>query len=564
MQSFSRSLCRALKLAVALVAVFAVRLTSSRKVRVENGVIALTEDDFHQAVHHFKLILVAFYDPESDWPKAERKQFERAAQHLRKSTKEPVMRLAKVDWWEHMKLAEHYNPEKQPWPVYKLFRDSYDYPFLGNRNAHGFTTFMENEQYMMTSKLQELVKELPFNERTGKADTDDFIAAAKEEQVALLGAFQALNSQQALLFKKLPWRDHMDHITFGISDDVSLGVRYKIGHFLNGEGGLMLFRSWEPRRIVYPDPFPADILVLQKWLERESRRPAVSNIETMKDAQKLATDGRPVQMYVFARDVQDESLQESLRFAHEHGHGMARVLCRAFGETGQDLRGGLRQSFDESDAELGDSAVMGVVIVRWGHFADGTMETKVYEMPTGSEYEAKMSSEGLGAALLLFENDFKLNTKTDKLRRKVASAAAVDDSLSPLKVVNGNEFHSRVMMAPGPVFMLFHTTEMESAKGSYAYFEEQLRRLAQTYRSSNVMIAKMDIELNELDHPKLALSLAYPSLILFPSKGKTDPVVFKFTADTTNDGKIDAALLVEWLTEHGVGPTAADPGGEEL
>jgi hypothetical protein len=635
-----------------LLLLISLNFCSSRKLAVEKGVIKLDDDNFYSTVDHFDLLLVAFYDPDSDWENLEGKQFEKAAKHLRKNKQKPMMRLAKVDWWENLKLAESFKG-KNTWPVYKFFQSGLDYDFRGTPNALGFTSFMENEQYVMTSKLQEMVKEI----EDGKSQTDSFAAQAKDGDVALLGTFRELNSQIAIAFKKLPWRDNMAHIAFGITDDPMAAIRFKIGHCMSGNGGMVLFRSWD-KPVNYPKPlYAGDFAPVLKWLRHESRRSIHDGVLTMDDALKLAGNSQTtLHMYTFARDPTDKLLRASISLAYLRTEGkVLHVLCDAFAAESTGVRQGLRVSFegqqqsvDEQSssiqAEGGEKGgapgsnvtnvvtnVIGVVLVKWMR-SGGSYRPRLYEMPLhkGSRYQEAMSmvkptaekdSEkdsaevgsvtegsvtvegtplqdssiaqaaaegvpgggeaagrdfplplyGVANGLDLFARDFLAagamgdGTIPNSLRRNIISAPAVDDSHSPLKIVVGDEFHTRVTQSKMDVFLLFHATSMLDRGGQYSNFEQQFRRLAVSFKSApSVMIAKMDVEANELDHPRLTVGTAKPSVILLKASDPLKPIVYEY-------GKqIDAAQMVEFLDSHGIkmggghSANADEVGGDEL
>jgi hypothetical protein len=431
------------------------------QMKVEKGVLVLGDADFHKAVDHFNLLLVAFYDPDSDWDKVAAKQFEKAAKHLRKNKKKPLMRLAKVNWWDNIQLAERHNDAKT-WPAYIFFKEGRSYVYSGAENALGFTSFMENEQYVMTSKMMEMVKEI----EDGKAATDSFAMQAKEGDVALLGSFRELNTQHAITFKKLPWRDNMKHILFGITDDPMAAIRLNIGHSVNGNGGMILYRSWAGP-VVYREPLDSgDFGPVLKWLRHESRPSIVNNVLTMDDAVKLAKNGRNVHMYVFVRGKadQEENEEQKIRGALSQVYTKSKgrllqVISDAFAEDNTDIKEELRRNFDPSAQSTGVTGLTGhrvrdtsgapagvvdVVLVKWVRVG-GVFKPRIYEMPLeqDSPYVRAMTAEvrkapsgphepgevpltGLAAGLDLFARDFLGGQ--NNVRRLVLSEEPFDDS----------------------------------------------------------------------------------------------------------------------------------------
>jgi hypothetical protein len=109
--------------------------------------------------------------------------------------------------------------------------------------------------------------------------------------------------------------------------------------------------------------------------------------------------------------------------------------------------------------------------------------------------------------------------------------------------------------------MLFYATGMLSTvdgPGDYSNFEQQFRRLAVSFKDTpSVMIAKMDIEANEIDHPQLAVGTLKPSIVLLKDSDKQGPVVYNYGKE------IDAAAMVEFLEEHAIRINAGSGGADE-
>jgi thiol-disulfide isomerase/thioredoxin len=157
--------------------------------------------------------------------------------------------------------------------------------------------------------------------------------------------------------------------------------------------------------------------------------------------------------------------------------------------------------------------------------------------------------------LTAFSNSFHAG----QLRPFWKSAAPEDDSDKHVKVIVGSQFNQRVMENDKDVLVQFSVpfSKCGACKSLAPNYEKLGKRFA-TMGIDSVMIATMDIEDNEIDHPKLTANGfildgyrggGFPILMFFPGNAKANPIVYNGKG-SLGKGIIAVEEYVEFLKEH--------------
>ncbi|XP_059175392.1 protein disulfide-isomerase A4-like [Physella acuta] len=108
------------------------------KLRYEDSVLVLNEDNFDEVIQDNPVVLVEFYAPWCGHCKQLTPEYAAAAKELAKA--DPPVLLGKVDATVHSKLAERF--EVQGYPTLKFFRDGKEYSYEGPRVKDGIVSYM--------------------------------------------------------------------------------------------------------------------------------------------------------------------------------------------------------------------------------------------------------------------------------------------------------------------------------------------------------------------------------------------------------------------------------------
>jgi len=110
-------------------------------VETDNGVLVLTDANFHEEVKKHEHLLVEFYAPWCGHCKSLAPEYEKAAETLSKL--DPPFFLAKVDATEQKKVAEEFGV--QGFPTLKWFVDGKASDYSGGRTAETIVSWIQKK-----------------------------------------------------------------------------------------------------------------------------------------------------------------------------------------------------------------------------------------------------------------------------------------------------------------------------------------------------------------------------------------------------------------------------------
>jgi len=120
----------------------------------------------------------------------------------------------------------------------------------------------------------------------------------------------------------------------------------------------------------------------------------------------------------------------------------------------------------------------------------------------------------------MLEEAKKKKAEAEKMKpdAKGASAAEVDDSALPLKIITRSNFQQRVLDADEPAFVEFYAPWCGHCKTLMPKMEALGKKLADG--GDNTLIGKCDMTANDMDEWSLPMN-GFPTLVFFPREDKS-------------------------------------------
>lgn len=458
------------KLYTLLAFVLSAYVAAASEIKVEDGVLVLTTDNFKNAIADNEYILVEFYAPWCGHCKALAPEYAKAAQEL--AEKESPIKLAKVDATVESEVAEQYGV--RGYPTIKLFRSGAPIEYTGGRQAADIISWLNKKTGP------------PAKELATVADVEEFL---KANEIAVVGFFKNSESEAAKTF--LTVANSLDSFVFGVSSDDAVFSKYEVT-----DGAVLLFKPFDEKKSVFEGELSTETLT--KFIQAQSL-PLL--VEFNHDSASKIFGG---------------SVKSHLLFfvSKEAGH-IAKYV-----EPLKDLAKEYREeilfvtiSSDEEDHQ------------RIFEFFGMTKE----EVPTIrlirlEEDMAKYKPENNELTESNIREFLKLFTE-GKLKQHLLSQELPEDwDKNPVKVLVSTNFDSVAFDKSKDVLVEFYAPWCGHCKQLAPTFE----KLGEKYKDNeNIVIAKMDSTANELEHTKIT---SFPTIKLFR---KGDNKVIDYNLDRT-------------------------------
>lgn len=208
-----------------LVAFVATCSSAEEEVKVEEGVLVLTKDNFKATISGNEFVLVEFYAPWCGHCKALAPEYAKAAQQL--AEKESNIKLAKVDATEHGELAEEF--QVRGYPTIKFFRSGVPVEYSGGRQASEIVAWV-------TKKTGPPFKELNSVEEAEKL--------LKDNEIALIGFFKNPESDEAKAY--IATANALDTFIFGLTSNDDVIAKYEAK-----DGSVILFKPFDEKKAIF-------------------------------------------------------------------------------------------------------------------------------------------------------------------------------------------------------------------------------------------------------------------------------------------------------------------------
>ncbi|KAL9905154.1 protein disulfide isomerase [Glossina fuscipes fuscipes] len=441
-------------------------------IKVEDGVLVLTTENFKQAVADNEYILVEFYAPWCGHCKALAPEYAKAAQQL--AEKESRIKLAKVDATVEGSLAEEY--QVRGYPTLKFFRNGIPVEYNGGRQAEDIFAWVNKKTGP------------PAKDLANVADAKTFL---KDNEIALIGFFKQQDSDEAKAF--IAAANALDRFAFGITSNDEVIAKHEVK-----DGSVVLFKPFDEKKTVFDGPFDEENL--KKFVQVHSLPLIVEfNHES---ASKIFGGSIKSHLLFFV----------SKEAGHIDKHVMPLTdLARKYRE---DILFVTISSDEEDHARI------------FEFFGMSKEEVPTVRLIKLEEDMAKYKPESndLSADVI---KDFLQKFMQGMLKQHLLSQELPDDwDKNPVKVLVATIFDTVVYDTKKDVLVEFYAPWCGHCKQLAPIYDQ----LGEKYKDhDSIVIAKMDATANELEHTKIS---SFPTIKLYR---KGDNKVIDYTLDRTLD-----------------------------
>lgn len=198
---------------------------AAEDIKLDEGVLVLTKDNFKSAVEDNEFILVEFYAPWCGHCKALAPEYAKAAKQLEEQGS--AIKLGKVDATEEQDLAEQYSI--RGYPTLKFFRKGTPSEYSGGRQADDIVNWLLKKTGPPARDLSSLESAKEFVEG---------------HNVVVIGFFKDQTTDAAKAF--LDVAASLDDIPFGITGDDAVLSQYEAK-----DDSLILFKKFDEGKVIY-------------------------------------------------------------------------------------------------------------------------------------------------------------------------------------------------------------------------------------------------------------------------------------------------------------------------
>jgi len=439
------------------------------KIKTEEKVLVLDDDNFDEAIAQHEFIMVEFYAPWCGHCKSLAPEYAKAAKALDKEGSE--IKLAKVDATEAKGLASRF--EVKGFPTLKFFRSGTPGAYEGGRTS---------------DEIVQWVKKRTGPLATSVASVEDLNNMKEANDVFAIGLFSDESSAGAKAF--LGAAGNFDHISFGISTDAS--VKKELGV---EKDTVVVVKTFDDLR---------NDMAVQSFHTAESLGTfivthATPLIQTFSDE----TSGD-----IFKSPVQKHMLFFTDPSAKHHDSTVA-----AFRDAAADFRGqALMINVPKSEDRVMEYFGITKDDLPTAVLADMSDEGSMKKYPLPGPHDVDAVKAFMGAAL---QGTLKPTLKSEE--------ADPSDTEGPVTVLRGKTFQELVVDNSKDVLVEFYAPWCGHCKQLAPTYDEVGEVFAD---EENVVIAKMDATANEIDVPGVNVR-GFPTLIFFKGNDKGNPVVYE-------------------------------------
>lgn len=476
---------------LAVVAVAIVLAKTEAEIKVEEGVLVLTKDNFKAAISDNEYVLVEFYAPWCGHCKALAPEYAKAAQQL--AEKESKIKLAKIDATEQSELAEEY--QVRGYPTIKFFRSGVPIDYSGGRQAADIITWVTKKTGPPTRELNTV------------EEAEQFL---KDNEIALIGFFKNQESDGAKAF--ISAASALDSFAFGTTNNDDVITKYEAK-----DGSVVLFKPFDEKRSVFEGEF--NLENLKKFAEVESL-PLL--VEFNHDSASKIFGG---------------AIKSHLLFFVSKAAGHVEEYVEPLKEVAKEYRENILFVIISSDEE--DHVR---IFEFFGMNKDEVPSLRLIKLEEDMA-KYKPESKDLSAPAI---REFLKKFMEGKLKQHLlAQELPKDWDKQPVKVLVAGNFEEVALDKSKDVLVEFYAPWCGHCKQLAPIYEQ----LGEKYKDNkSILITKMDATANELESIKIS---SFPTIKLFR---KGDNKVIDYTLDRTLDefvrfleagGEVEAAPAPE-------------------
>ena len=441
-------------------------------IKVEDGVLVLTKDNFKAAISDNDFVLVEFYAPWCGHCKALAPEYAKAAQQL--AEKESNIKLAKVDATEQGDLAEEY--QVRGYPTLKFFRSGVPVEYGGGRQAGDIIAWV-------TKKTGPPTKELNTVE-----EVEQFL---KENEIALIGFFKNQDSDEAKAY--ISAANALDTFVFGLTKNDDVLAKYEVK-----DATVLLFKPFDEKKSVFEGDF--NVENIKKFAQVESL-PLI--VEFNHDSASKIFGG---------------SIKSHLLFFVSKADGHIEKYVEPLKEIAKEYREDILFVTISSDEE--DHTRI------FEFFGMNKEEVPTLRLIKLEEDMAKYKPESNDLSAETIRAFLKKFMEGKLKQHLLAQDLPEDWDKQPVKVLVASNFEAVALDKSKDVLVEFYAPWCGHCKQLAPIYDQ----LGEKYKDNeSVVIAKMDATVNELESIKIS---SFPTIKLFR---KGDNKVIDYGLDRTFD-----------------------------
>lgn len=466
---------------------------SEAEIKTEENVLVLTKDNFAGAIANNEFILVEFYAPWCGHCKHLAPEYAKAATQL--AGQDSPIKLGKVDATQEQDLAEQFGVKG--YPTLKFFRNGSPIEYSGGRQADDIVSWL-------VKKTGPPAKELKTVE-----EAREYVQSVN---VIILGFFKDRESEAAKNFLKVA--ASLDDQVFGITSEKDVYDDYDAEC-----GQVILLKKFDEGKVVYDGGNNED--ELKKWITAQSL-PLIVEF-SHETASKI-----------FGGDIKNHLL---LFLSKEAGHFEKYV--DGVKPSAEKFRG--KVLFVTIDTDEDDHAR---IMEFFGMKKEEVLSMRLIGLEEDmSKYKpenAEISPENVES----FVSDFL----GGKLKQHLLSQDLPEDwNKTPVWTLVATNFDQVVFDESKNVLVEFYAPWCGHCKQLVPIYDS----LGENYsKNKDVVIAKMDSTVNELEHTKIT---SFPTIKLYTKENK----VIDYNGERTLEG------LIKFVESGGEYGQAASEEAEE-
>jgi protein disulfide-isomerase A1 len=489
-----------MRLAVAIIpclmtALFAVVLCEN-EIKTDEGVLVLTKGNYEKAIKDNEFVLVEFYAPWCGHCKALAPEYVKAAKKL--EDQGSSIKLGKVDATEEGELAEE-NGVKG-YPTLKFYRNGKQIDYSGGRTADEIVNWLLKKTGPAAATL---------------ASSEELKTLVDGNEVVVVGFFSAADSEAAKQY--LAAAEGIDEYPFALVTDSAIASENKASGDV-----VVVFKKFDDGRAELSSDLTEENI--SKFIKAEALPLIVDfNHET---AQKVF--GGEIRSHVLmflSKEAghYDKYLENHRPLAKEVKDKLLYVSIN----TDDEDHGRILEFFGMKKEEIPAARLI--------RLADEMAKYK----PTGNVLENVDEMRS-------FINDFV----EGKLKQHLLSQDLPEDwDKTPVKTLVASNFDDVALNKEKDVLVEFYAPWCGHCKQLAPIYDKLGEKFAD---NSNIVVAKMDATVNELEHTKIN---SFPTIKLYK---RGDNKVVEYNGERTLEG------LSKFLeTDGSYGQAAPDQGEEE-
>jgi len=441
----------------------------------EEGVLVLTEDNFHEAVDGNEFLLVEFYAPWCGHCKTLAPEYAKAASIL--ANNESPVKLAKVDATVEKTLGEKF--EVRGFPTLKFFKKGKATEYTGGRTSETIVAWVEKKSGPPAKTLD---------------NVEDAKAFIETNDIAVVGFFKDVKSVDAKAF--INAADSIDDYPFGFSSEAAVLEEYKVD-----TTGIVLFKNFDEGRNDFTGEVTEEAIVS---FVSGNAVPLVADFN-QETAQKIFSgEVKSIMLLFVSASSEDYSAKVEI----------ARVIAK-------DFKGEMRFITVNIDEEE-HKRILDFFGVEMSELPSMRILKRDDDMKKFKPDSTELTEENIR----LFVKQYLAG----ELKPHLMSEEVPEDwDKNPVKVLVGKNFEEVAKNVEKDVLVEFYAPWCGHCKQLAPIWDE----LGEKFKDSDsVVIAKMDSTTNELEDVQVQ---GFPTIKLFR---KGDNKVIDYNGDRTVDGFI--------------------------